>query len=398
MTMETPPGKPGSALVHILVPHYPPAFLGGGPARTIEAMVRQSRRASAVYVFTSDTDHGARTPMNVPQNQWTLRDGTRVWYANTRKPWRLIMAFKQSSRAAPEFVYLNSLFNPLFSILPLLLRRIGFWGSSRFVLAPRGEVDPGALWLKSRKKLLYIKTARRLGLFRDLQWHASGPLEAQHLKCLGFDGKVLVKENETLLPLQAHASMGGTSDRTELLYVGRISPKKQVELLIEGLLATRGNFALHVVGESTDPDYERLLREKAAPLGTRVVWHGPADRNAIFEHFDRCDMTCLPTAGENFGHVVAESLSRSCPVMIMDVTPWTYRIRAGGGVIVPEATVEAWRDELQGLISATQGRTARRQGAAHAYKSWRRSVDPSSFLDYMLDGRFDELDTFGSAQ
>jgi glycosyltransferase involved in cell wall biosynthesis len=30
----------------------------------------------------------------------------------------------------------------------------------------------------------------------------------------------------------------------------------------------------------------------------------------------------LPTRGENFGHVISESLQAGCPVLISDQTPW----------------------------------------------------------------------------
>jgi glycosyltransferase involved in cell wall biosynthesis len=30
----------------------------------------------------------------------------------------------------------------------------------------------------------------------------------------------------------------------------------------------------------------------------------------------------MPTAGENFGHIILQSLSAGCPVIISDQTPW----------------------------------------------------------------------------
>jgi glycosyltransferase involved in cell wall biosynthesis len=43
----------------------------------------------------------------------------------------------------------------------------------------------------------------------------------------------------------------------------------------------------------------------------------------VREVFSRYDAFVLPTLGENVGHVIAESLSASCPVICSDETPWT---------------------------------------------------------------------------
>ena len=101
-------------------------------------------------------------------------------------------------------------------------------------------------------------------------------------------------------------------------------------------------------------------------------------------------MTCLPTAGENFGHVIAESLSQSCPVMIMDVTPWTAVVAGGGGIIVPSGTVEAWKHALQTVLNGDETFEQRRRDAARAYNTWRGSAETGSFLDQLLDGGYEE--------
>ena len=40
------------------------------------------------------------------------------------------------------------------------------------------------------------------------------------------------------------------------------------------------------------------------------------------KYFGNNDFLILPTKGENFGHVIAESLSASLPVIISQNTPW----------------------------------------------------------------------------
>jgi glycosyltransferase involved in cell wall biosynthesis len=64
---------------------------------------------------------------------------------------------------------------------------------------------------------------------------------------------------------------------------------------------------------------------------------------------------CLPTQGENFGHVIFEALCAGKPVIISDQTPWLHLQEARAGFDLPlerpdlfEQAIEqaaAWNNE-----------------------------------------------------
>ena len=45
-------------------------------------------------------------------------------------------------------------------------------------------------------------------------------------------------------------------------------------------------------------------------------------REDISNIFDQNHVLLLPTFGENYGHVINESILNNCPVIISDKTPW----------------------------------------------------------------------------
>jgi glycosyltransferase involved in cell wall biosynthesis len=317
---------------------------------------------------------------------WSERDGIRVYYARSGAL-GLLRLVREATGLRPKYVYLNSLFNPVFSILPLLLHRLGAWRGSRLVVAPRGELDEGALALKAVKKRIYLLAARLFRLYDQVTWHASSELEARNIRRAPVAlGPVLIKENETLLPRVAAIPDDVKREGLRLVTVGRISPKKQVHLLLEALRGVSGNFVLDVVGESDDAAYMRRLLSLSRSLGGKIRWRGSQDREHVLDFFRKADYACFPTAGENFGHVIAESLANACPVVVMDVTPWTCLVRSGGGLVVPDDTVEAWRTTLQGLVDEPSMAHGRRVLAAGVYNRWRSHKDVRSFVDYLVEG------------
>src|SRR5690606_30890257 len=133
-----------------------------------------------------------------------------------------------------DILYVNSFFSLWFSILPQILARLRLLKANAVCVAPRGELDAGALAIKAKRKRIFISIFRLLGFSRRLIWHASTPLEASSVARAFPGAKVLIKENETLLSPRETVSRDHTWP-LKLLYLGRVSPKKRLHLLIEAL-------------------------------------------------------------------------------------------------------------------------------------------------------------------
>lgn len=388
-------GKIRAADVLVVVAHYPPAYKGGGPIRTVSAMVQSTpeQQRSRIAILTSSYDHGDRAPLSVPRNEWTEFDRVPVRYGDPGLR-GLVRLLRDTRGFAAKAMYLNGAFSPAHSILPVLLATVRWWRTDRVVIAPRGEFDPGALALKSKKKSLMRWIYRLLPLYRNAAWHASSDLEARNiLRFVGPHARVLVKENETLLPATAIRSSYRDVERdtsaVRLVHIGRISPKKRVHVLLEALEGVDG-IQLDIYGPSDDPRYLATCERLAAAAkseSTTVSFHGAIEPHEVLTTFAAAQFACFPTAGENFGHVIAEALAASCPVIVADVTPWTATVRAGRGFVLQTGEVDEWRAVLSKVATLSRrDRTSRIEATENAYNDWSASREHTSFLAYLLSG------------
>jgi glycosyltransferase involved in cell wall biosynthesis len=260
------------------------------------------------------------------------------------------------------------------SILPQLLGRARFWGSASILLAPRGEFDAGALALKSPKKQAFLALYKLLRLHTRIIWHASSAQESDAIRSvMGPDVPVLVRENETSLPASA-SKPELHSGVLKTVFISRITPKKGLLTALEALKSTKADLILDVYGPEEDTDYAARCREAASqiPANVAVRFLGPVQPHAVRSTLQKYDAMLFPTRGENFGHVIAESLSASCPVVCPPTTPWTQRIANGGGFIVHPNDPHLWKQAIEQLASLSpSGRLTLRFSAGRTYDEWR---------------------------
>src|SRR5699024_8536433 len=85
-----------------------------------------------------------------------------------------------------------------------------------------------------------------------------------------------------------------------------------------------GNVSLDVYGPIEDTSYwERCKNDiRKLPSNIRVDYKGLIPHNLVLSTFEKYHFFLFPTHGENFGHVISESLISGTPVIISDQTPW----------------------------------------------------------------------------
>lgn len=335
--------------VLILTPYFPPAELAGGPARTLEAMIASASPGTVAAVLTSAYDLGQKETMDVVTDAWSRHGSIAVRYT-TGGRLQQVRGIARTRGMRPVTVYLNSLFHPAYSIVPTLLYRLGWWHGAQLVIAPRGELDPGALNLKSRKKALFITLVRSAGLYRNVLWHASTTGEAENISAQFSESRVFVRENETLLTTSSEPVH--PTERRRIVFLSRISPKKGLTILLRALTDVTVPVQLDIYGNEEDPRYSQECHELAGRLPENVVarFMGPLRHTDVVPTLADYDLHPFPTYGENFGHVIAESLSAGCPVMLAPVTPWTEAARATR-TAVSDLEPATWTKALQDYLS-----------------------------------------------
>ena len=107
-----------------------------------------------------------------------------------------------------------------------------------------------------------------------------------------------------------------------LLFLGRIHPKKGIDLLLESIacLDDPSIISLRVVGPVDDSEYKALLLNlvRKYNITSIVKWLTPAYGDQKWNLFNSSDLFVLPTRGENFGLTIPEALSSALPVLCSD--------------------------------------------------------------------------------
>ncbi len=196
---------------------------------------------------------------------------------------------------------------------------------------PHGMLEQWAVWgqgwIKRAKKLLYwqwreqsvVNGAARVFFTTRLEQDRSRPLT-------GPLGHAEILRPYGMLPAAPAAEPANPGLRldpglTVGLFLGRLHPKKNVELLLEAWSAAgMPPEARLVIAGGGEAAYEAQLRKRAAELPQmgNVIFTGfvaGADKDYLLS---RADWFLLPSRQENFGVAVLEAISRGCAVAISE--------------------------------------------------------------------------------
>ena len=355
---------------------FVPAFRGGGPIRTIEAMADTHKASVKLNVVTSNTDLGLADPLDVQTGIWTKVGSANCYYIEWSNVWRRLAGIVMAVRKKSDYLYINGLFAFWTSILPLIVSRLGLAGSTHIVIAPRGELGPGAKHIGRTKKRLFLQMARIVRLHQSAIWHASSNVEESEIRQEFPSAKVVIRENETALPEKSVPPIVSPLANQSLhaIYVGRLSAKKGVTSLLSALSGVSSPLRFDIYGAPEDTAYweelNRLCNLLPGHIDVRLL--GPLPHESVMQEFGRHEIFLCPTSHENFGHTIAESLAASCPVMIKEVTPFTPMIKRGAGVLIEDDSPDAWSMAINRYAELpSSDRLDRRRLAGMEYDSWR---------------------------
>jgi glycosyltransferase involved in cell wall biosynthesis len=103
-----------------------------------------------------------------------------------------------------------------------------------------------------------------------------------------------------------------------ILFVGRLSPRKGLKVLLDALDYLTVPATVQIVGGTADKEYERRVRERIHQLTTRglnVRLCGPLSGPELVEAYKNADIFVCPSLIEPFGIVVVEAMSCGVPVV-----------------------------------------------------------------------------------
>jgi glycosyltransferase involved in cell wall biosynthesis len=106
-------------------------------------------------------------------------------------------------------------------------------------------------------------------------------------------------------------------DELRVGFLGRLHPKKNLELLIDALALLPERVSLHVAGDGP-PAYRESLEYRAMSSGVaeRIRWLGFIDGAEKDQFLASIDVLAMPSSFEGFGVAAVEALSAGVPVIV----------------------------------------------------------------------------------
>jgi glycosyltransferase involved in cell wall biosynthesis len=153
-------------------------------------------------------------------------------------------------------------------------------------------------------------------------------------------------------------------DGIKLLYVGRVSKEKNLEILariFKKLSQDHPGIRLVVVGDG--PYLEEMQQELA---GTSCTFTGYLHGEDLAAAYASCDLFLFPSTTDTFGNVVLEAQASGLPVIVTDAGgPQENLIPGETGLIIRGDSDESLLEAIQGLLAQPEqlkvmGLTARR--------------------------------------
>lgn len=321
----------------VLVPGYLPGFKSGGPVRTVANMIEALGDEITFNVVCMDRDLGDDHPYtSIRRNAWNKQGKANVFYIQ-RGLSGILKLIHILRNLHCDIVHINGFLPFQFSILPLILLRI-FRKNVSVILGPRGEFSLGALALKKNKKKIFIYFAKLTGLYNDVIWHASSPHEADDIR-RSFSDSANIRIAIDIAEAKSNIKISKRepSQPLRVVFISRISPKKNLQFAISLLTEITVPLVFDVYGPIEDLHYWRTCIEtaKLLPSNIQFNYNGSLHPNDVTQTLANYDLFLFPTLGENFGHVIAEALLAGLPVLISDQTPWRQLSKINIGWDVP---------------------------------------------------------------
>ncbi|MBZ5618122.1 MAG: glycosyltransferase [Acidobacteriia bacterium] len=338
----------------VVHPSFPPAWLDGGPVKTVFELCRHLvQLGHEVTVLTSTHDsHGSKYAARGVRDM----EGMRVVYERRLPPWRYCFAPGQPFQAVKwaiwaDVVVLMSVFDFNSAYSGLIARLAG----KPLVVSPRGNLSPVALRKTALLKKVHGALFDRPSINRALFVHCTSSLDSAWASRYAPRAVIRLIPNGVAPPSSSADSVRsldrGPTLPTNIVFIGRFHPVKNIHVLVEAFSSTSlPNIRLTLAG-SDDGSYSSEIRRLASTDPRIAVLPFTPDPWTILS---QASFVVLPSLTENFGNVILEALSIGKPVVVTETSGVAELVRRTGAGLVAQPTASSLRCALHQMVSGFQ--------------------------------------------
>jgi glycosyltransferase involved in cell wall biosynthesis len=327
-----------------LAPRY------GGPSGWVPQLAAQvAKRGHEVEIVTTNADVAGT--LDVPLGRAIDWAGAPTTFHPLSTPrrfitsWSMLADLRRRVRAC-DVVHIHGLYRFHSIVASMVARR----RQVPYVIQPHGALDPWHRGRGRRAKDLYHLLVEDPIIRGASAIVCTSGREEQSIRDLGYRGPTWVIpgaiDADALREPAAPSlleQMGIHPDARVVTFLGRISAKKGVPLLVESFGQTAEEFPdAHLI--IAGPDDEGIGQRLAslitqAGLADRVSFMGLVagpEKRALLQ---RSDVFVLPSADESFGSAVVEAMAVGCPVIVSPQVAIEDVVRESGAGLVAERNV-----------------------------------------------------------
>lgn len=238
----------------IVVPAIGPVY--GGPSKIVLELAQALSRLP-INIDVVTTNANGSTKLDVPLYQWVMEKGFRIKYfpylpLGDYKISLSLSTWLLNNIAKYDLVHTNAIFSYPVSFTHWVCR----FHQVPYIITPHGMLEPWALSYKTRKKHFYYTLFEKSSLEKAAVLQITGTPEARNIRNLGLKVPLVYIPNgihkgdiETLVsPQQFYQKFPETYGKTLILFLGRIDPKKGLDLLATAFARTKAVFPkVHLV-------------------------------------------------------------------------------------------------------------------------------------------------------
>lgn len=330
----------------------------GGPSAVVEALVRhQIGQGHVVTVLT--TDQGARSG----ERPVELASRATVERLPVRGPDRVAFApaFRCRVRqrlGSADIVHVHSIFTyPVHVTLSeALAARVPV------VLRPCGLLHRYSLQFSNWRKRSYLKLFGRQVRRACTAWHYTSANEAAESWPGDTSPRFIVPNgiDPDAFGINRHEATSAVGrewpalrDVPYALFLGRLHPKKRLDLLLEAFLSgAPAQFKLAVAGPDECGLWEDIASRFARnSAGDRIVRIGMVQGFRKSVLLAGASLFALPSEHENFGIAALEALASGVPVLVSPHVDLAGDVDLRDAIVTAPIDVAIWRNQLARLLN-----------------------------------------------
>jgi glycosyltransferase involved in cell wall biosynthesis len=284
---------------------------------------------------------------------------------------------------AYDLVHSHTLFAPMISLTHGLCR----WYKVPYVMTPHGMLEPWALAYKAWKKKLYYQCFEKSALQLASAVHVLSSVEAEQVTALGMSSAVVVPNginskgiSDVVSAEEFYQAFPETVGKTLILFLGRIDPKKGLDLLAAAFANAHAWFPnTHLVIAGPDSiDFTPTVRAYFAHHHCldAVTFTGMLEGDLKSAALAAACVYVAPSYSEGFSISVLEGMAAGLPCIITHGCNFPEAAEAEAAYVVEaesEALAEALRQCL-GNLGQAQAMGQRARELIGRFYTWEQSA------------------------